>query len=100
MQFSLTAGVQRVKASRASLMAYSGMIFAVVWDVSIWHHFPGMLSLLGITLIIGNAIIILKFKPQKEDSEKQSQQTTGIWKETENTCKLTTVIQLPCKTLS
>lgn len=77
MQFSLTAGVQRVKASRASLMAYSGMIFAVVWDVSIWHHFPGMLSLLGITLIIGNAIIILKFKPQKEDSEKQSQQTTG-----------------------
>ncbi|RCK55245.1 hypothetical protein Cantr_04269 [Candida viswanathii] len=71
MQFSLTAGVQRVKASRASLMAYSGMIFAVVWDVSIWHHFPGVLSLLGITLIIGNAIIILKFKPQKEDSEKQ-----------------------------
>ena len=32
MQFSLTAGVQRVKAARASLMAYSGMIFAVVWD--------------------------------------------------------------------
>lgn len=71
MQFSLTAGVQRVKASRASLMAYSGMIFAVVWDVSIWHHFPGILSFLGIVLIVGNAIIILRFKPQKEEADKQ-----------------------------
>lgn len=72
MQFSLTAGVQRVKAARASLMAYSGMIFAVVWDLTIWHHFPGILSFLGITLIIGNAIIILKFKPQQEEiTDKQ-----------------------------
>ncbi|KAL6452754.1 hypothetical protein SBY92_000094 [Candida maltosa Xu316] len=73
MQFSLTAGVQRVKAARASLMAYSGMIFAVVWDLTIWHHFPGVLSFFGITLIIGNAIIILKFKPQQEEGTEKPQ---------------------------
>lgn len=63
MQFSLTAGVQRVKATQASLMAYSNMIFALLWDLMIWGHFPGFLSFLGIALIIGNAFVILKYKP-------------------------------------
>ena len=67
MQFSLTAGVQRVKASRASLMAYTGMVFAIIWDLTIWHHLPGILSFLGIALIIGNAVIILKFKPEHKE---------------------------------
>ncbi|KAI3407169.1 hypothetical protein KGF56_000009 [Candida oxycetoniae] len=71
MQFCLTAGVQRVKASRASLMAYSGMVFAIIWDLTIWNHLPGFLSFLGIILIVGNAVIILKFKPeQKENSPR------------------------------
>ena len=69
MQFSLTAGVQRVKASRASLMAYSGMVFAIIWDLTIWHHLPGVLSFCGIALIIGNAAIILKFKPEHTETE-------------------------------
>lgn len=69
MQFCLTAGVQRVKASRASLMAYSGMVFAIIWDLTIWHHLPGILSFCGIVLIIGNAAIILKFKPENTEAE-------------------------------
>ncbi|CAI5757985.1 unnamed protein product [Candida verbasci] len=74
MQFSLTAGIQRVKASRASLMAYSGMVFAIIWDLTIWHHTPGLLSFLGIFLIIGNAIVILKFKPEKISSSNVKEQ--------------------------
>ncbi|KAI5958299.1 hypothetical protein KGF57_002654 [Candida theae] len=69
MQFCLTAGVQRVKASRASLMAYSGMVFAIIWDLTIWHHLPGILSFCGIGLIIGNAAIILRFKPESTETE-------------------------------
>ncbi|CAK9438119.1 uncharacterized protein LODBEIA_P24270 [Lodderomyces beijingensis] len=72
MQFCLTAGIQRVKASRASLMAYSGMIFAIVWDLVIWNHLPGMLSFLGIALIIGNAIVVLKYKPEQKDASAQA----------------------------
>ncbi|RLV93358.1 putative membrane protein [Spathaspora sp. JA1] len=63
MQFSLTAGIQRIKASRAAIMAYSGMVFALFWDLTIWGHLPEFLSFLGMLLIIGNAIIIMKFKP-------------------------------------
>ncbi|KAI5955429.1 hypothetical protein CANMA_004609 [Candida margitis] len=73
MQFCLTAGVQRVKASRASLMAYSGMVFAIIWDLTIWHHLPGVLSFCGIALIIGNAAIILKFKPDNADTKAPAQ---------------------------
>ncbi|KAI5966386.1 uncharacterized protein KGF55_000695 [Candida pseudojiufengensis] len=73
MQFSLTAGIQRVKAARASLMTYSGMVFAILWDLLIWGHLPGLLSFCGIALIIGNAIIILKFKPEYKDDAKNSE---------------------------
>lgn len=72
MQFTLTAGVQRVKASRSALMIYSNMVFAVVWDLIIWGHFPGILSLLGIVIIIGNAFAILRYKlaePEQVDIE-------------------------------
>ncbi|KAK6202716.1 uncharacterized protein RJT21DRAFT_21292 [Scheffersomyces amazonensis] len=64
MQFSLTAGVQRVAAAKASLMSYSNMVFALMWDLTIWGHLPGILSLLGIILIISNAYIIIRYKPE------------------------------------
>lgn len=63
MQFCLTAGIQRVKAAKASLMSYTNMIFALWWDLFIWGHLPGLLSFLGIILIISMAVIILRYKP-------------------------------------
>lgn len=66
MQFSLTAGVQREKAGRAALMSYTNMIFAIIWDLVIWGHLPGILSFLGIFLIIGMAVIMIYFKPKEE----------------------------------
>ncbi|ODV82018.1 DUF6-domain-containing protein [Suhomyces tanzawaensis NRRL Y-17324] len=69
MQFSLTAGVQRVKASKASMAAYTNMVFALVWDLLIWRHIPGLLSLLGMMLILGNAAIIVKFKPEDNNND-------------------------------
>lgn len=72
MQFSLTAGVQRVKASKSSLMIYTNMIFAVFWDLTIWGHFPGLLSFLGILIIITNAYIVIKYK--KNDDEPNDEE--------------------------
>ncbi|KAK6454448.1 EamA-like transporter family-domain-containing protein [Scheffersomyces xylosifermentans] len=68
MQFSLTAGIQRVRAAKASLMSYTNMVFALIWDLTIWGHLPGFLSFLGIILIIGNAVIIIKYKPGDDES--------------------------------
>lgn len=68
MQFSLTAGVQRVNAGRAALMSYTNMVFAIIWDLIFWGHLPGILSILGIIIIIGNAFIVVKYKPNDNTS--------------------------------
>lgn len=72
MQFCLAAGVQRVRAGKAALMSYSNMVFALLLDVVLWHHLPGLLSFVGISLIIGMAIVALRLKdtePPRLDEE-------------------------------
>lgn len=63
MQFCLAAGLQREKAGRSSLLIYSNMVFALFWDFVIWNHIPGLLSILGTLIIVGNAYLIIKLKP-------------------------------------
>ncbi|PVH16983.1 uncharacterized protein CXQ87_004541 [Candidozyma duobushaemuli] len=63
MQFCLTAGLQREKAGKSSLMIYSTMVYALFWDLAIWGHLPGLLSMLGTGLIVLNATIVIKYKP-------------------------------------
>lgn len=72
MQFSMTAGVQRVKAGKASLLTYVSMVFAIVWDLLVWHHFPSVLSWLGIVLIVGNAAIVLRYQPTQKASDGEN----------------------------
>lgn len=69
MQFCLAAGLQREKAGKSSLMIYLNMVFALFWDFVIWDHLPGILSILGTTLIIGNAFIVIKYKPASNDQD-------------------------------
>lgn len=69
MQFCLAAGLQREKAGKSSLMIYLNMVFALFWDFVIWDHLPGILSILGTTLIIGNAFIVIKYKPAGNDQD-------------------------------
>lgn len=63
MQFCLTAGLQREKAGKSSLMIYSNMVYALFWDLTLWGHLPGLLSCLGTALIVLNATIVIKYKP-------------------------------------
>lgn len=73
MQFCLAAGLQREKAGKSSLMIYCNMVFALFWDFVIWGHLPGILSILGTALIIGNAFIVIKYKPASaEQDERES----------------------------
>lgn len=70
MQFCLAAGLQREKAGKSSLMIYTNMVFALFWDLTIWHHIPGFLSIFGSGLIIVNAYIVFKYKPTAEPTTR------------------------------
>ncbi|GEQ68429.1 hypothetical protein JCM33374_g2097 [Metschnikowia sp. JCM 33374] len=72
MQFCLAAGLQLEKAGKSSLMIYSNMVFALVWDFIFWGHVPGLLSILGTLLIVVNAFIIIKYKPTTDVSAGNS----------------------------
>ncbi|CDR37558.1 CYFA0S01e12134g1_1 [Cyberlindnera fabianii] len=65
MQFLLTEGIQREKAARASMMLYSQMVYALFWEITIWHHLPSFWSWLGITIILGSAYYVLIHKPKE-----------------------------------
>ncbi|CCH42411.1 putative membrane protein [Wickerhamomyces ciferrii] len=65
MQFLLTEGIQREKASRASAMLYTQMLYAIIWEVIIWHHFPNIWSWLGIIIILGSAFAVIYYKPKE-----------------------------------
>lgn len=70
MQFCLAAGLQREKAGKSSLMIYFSMVFALFWDFVIWDHLPGLLSILGMALIIGNAYVVFRYKPTASEEER------------------------------
>lgn len=65
MQFLLTEGIQREKASRASMMLYSQMVYALIWEVTIWHHLPSFWSWLGIFIILTAAFVVVTHKPKE-----------------------------------
>lgn len=58
MQFLLAAGLQYEKSSRATNMAYTQMLFALFFDKIIFGTSPGILSIIGSSLILGSAIYV------------------------------------------
>lgn len=80
MQFCLTAGIQRVKAGKAALMSYTNMVFAIILDLIFWGHLPGLLSVLGMIIIIGNAYIIVKYKQNDNKGPDIEQDTDDNFK--------------------
>lgn len=79
MQFSLTAGIQRVKAGRAAAATYTQILWAIMWERVIWHKLPDLLSFLGGSLIIGSAITVslIKYKQTKKDEEELKRQNNN-----------------------
>jgi len=69
MQFLLTAGLAYEKSGRATNMAYSQMLFALTFDKLVFGTSPGVLSIIGSSLILGSAIYVAVQKgvaPPKE----------------------------------
>ncbi|KAK5012020.1 hypothetical protein LTR16_005022, partial [Cryomyces antarcticus] len=57
-QFLLAAGLSYEKSSRATNMLYTQMLFALAFDKLVFGTTPGILSILGSSLILGSAIYV------------------------------------------
>ena len=68
MQYLLTAGMQREKAARAIAMSYSQLIYASVFDLVIFGHWPSKMSLLGEFIILTAVLSILYYKEDSSSS--------------------------------
>ncbi|KAF1814521.1 hypothetical protein P152DRAFT_393334 [Eremomyces bilateralis CBS 781.70] len=75
MQFLLAAGLQYEKSSRATNMTYTQMLFALTFDKLIFGTTPGVLSLIGSSLILGSAIFVAVKKDLSV--KKESERTAG-----------------------
>jgi hypothetical protein len=73
-QFLLAAGLQYEKSSRATNMVYTQMLFALGFDKLIWGTTPGVLSIIGSSLILGSAIYVAM---RKEDTQKAVEPRVG-----------------------
>ncbi|MCJ1308416.1 hypothetical protein MMC25_002069 [Agyrium rufum] len=58
MQFLLTAGLSYEKSSRATMMVYSQMLFALAFDRIVWGVVPGLWSWVGCGLILGSTVYV------------------------------------------
>lgn len=55
-QITITHGIQNEKASIASLMAYTQLIYAIIWDLSIWNTFPDIISIIGMIILVSGTM--------------------------------------------
>jgi hypothetical protein len=68
-QFLLAAGLQYEKSSRATNMVYTQMFFALGFDKLVFGTTPGVLSIIGSSLILGSAIYVAVQKEQAKSKE-------------------------------
>jgi hypothetical protein len=61
-------------------MVYTQMLFALGFDKLIWGTTPGVLSIIGSSLILGSAIFVAM---RKEDTQKTEEPGEGIHGEEE-----------------
>ncbi|KAF7189579.1 putative membrane protein, partial [Pseudocercospora fuligena] len=70
MQFLLAAGLSYEKSSRATNMTYTQMLFALTFDKLVFGHTPGVLSIIGSSLILGSAIVVAMQRDSGEKKER------------------------------
>lgn len=84
MQFLLTAGLAHERGSRATNMVYTQMLFALAFDKIVWNTSPGLLSILGSSLILGSALYVAVHKNKTQESpvtERRGDEEIGLMSE-------------------
>ncbi|KXS98755.1 hypothetical protein AC578_9031 [Pseudocercospora eumusae] len=70
MQFLLAASLSYEKSSRATNMTYTQMLFALTFDKLVFGHTPGVLSIIGSSLILGSAIVVAMQRDSGEGKKR------------------------------
>ncbi len=78
MQFLLTAGLQRERPSRVTPIYYTQIVFATMFDLTIWHKLPSWLSWTGILIIVFSTALVTYFKPKDESKLTAYRQGTEL----------------------
>ncbi|KAM6499708.1 integral membrane protein DUF6 [Amanita muscaria] len=68
-QVLITMGFQRETAGRASMAVYTQIVFAMIFQLIIFHTYPSRLSILGTVLILSSALYVAMTK-EKTHIEK------------------------------
>jgi drug/metabolite transporter (DMT)-like permease len=69
LQFLLTAGLQMDKSSKATSMLYTQILFALLFDWTIWGVLPGTWSFVGGAIVIASTLWSALQSPQKPSKE-------------------------------
>ncbi|KAF2667770.1 hypothetical protein BT63DRAFT_426616 [Microthyrium microscopicum] len=78
LQALLASGLGAEKSSRATNMSYSAMLFAVTFDLVIWGTVPGLLTIVGSSLIVGSAVYVALQKDSVQSGGKDSKDVDYI----------------------
>jgi drug/metabolite transporter (DMT)-like permease len=76
LQFLLTAGLQLDKSSKATSMLYTQILFALLFDWTIWGVLPGSWSIVGGAIVIASTLWSALQKPQT--IAQQAPKTTAV----------------------
>lgn len=76
-QWTMALGLQCEKSSRATLMVYTQVLFALAVDTFL-DTTPGFLSLLGSGLIVGSAILVATQNAKSVDVRQRSGDETEL----------------------
>lgn len=77
MQFLLTAGMQREKASRAVAMNYTQLIYASIFDWAFFDKLPHGLAAFGEVVIVCAVVLIIYFKDTSSKTTTNGGERTG-----------------------
>lgn len=77
-QLLLTMGIQRERAGRSSAMAYTQLVYALIWDVMLWQHWPSIWSWLGMIVIVGSTIAVARYKPKSTPAEAADEESVEL----------------------
>lgn len=69
----MAAGLAYEKSSRATNMSYTQMLFALGFDKLIFGHTPGVMSIIGSSLILGSAVVVaIQSDPNRTQQQKDN----------------------------
>ncbi|CAI4048810.1 uncharacterized protein SKDI_13G3830 [Saccharomyces kudriavzevii IFO 1802] len=86
-QLLLTLGIQRERAGRGSLMAYTQLLYAVFWDVTLYKHWPNVWSWVGMIVIISATLWVIRIRAA--NSEAMNKDPAPVIDDEENSIPLT-----------